>query len=233
MISRIVALNQSANSKPGFFHPLCQGASPQIGVDYKLRLMRLHRITTCAGVSACVAIAANLWPCLARFVSGDLGRLPTVGVCCGLFPHFGASCSVVALLITMSTTDCAGITHLFLSVWRVLSLASDYIIAVFGGAVKHYLSFNKRGATAFQVLLPRQLFTYFMAACPFGPTGYSGLSLNTNIYIVSPLVSSRSIIKPNFTFSFWPSSAIVLPSKSERLNQSAKPGLVLLLLRGK
>jgi hypothetical protein len=61
----------------------------------------------------------------------------------------------------MSTTDGAGITHLFVLSVEVFSLASDYIIASFGSAVNHYLSFNRRGATAFQVLQPRQLFTYF------------------------------------------------------------------------
>lgn len=49
----------------------------------------------------------------------------------------------------------------FSPVYGVLSLASDYIIARLGCAVNHYLSFNKRGATTFQVLLPRQLSTYF------------------------------------------------------------------------
>ena len=137
------------------------------------------------------------------------------------------------ILVTISTPYGAVPTHLFCLSVGVLSLASDYIIASFRSAVNHYLSFNKRGATAFQVLQPRQLFTYFMAACRFGPTGYSGLSLNTYFIFVSPLVSSRSIIKPDFTFSSWPSSAIVLPSKSERLPQWARPELALPLSHGK
>ena len=110
--------------------------------------------------------------------------------------------------------------------WGVLSLASDYIIARLGCAVNHYLSFDKRGATAFQVLLPRQLSTYFatwLRSILPRARWDSWLSLNPFITFYSPLV---------VTFAFWPSSAIVLPSKSERLPQWAKPGLAWPLSHG-
>ena len=123
--------------------------------------MALYDFAACAGVSACVAITANLWLGFAGCVSGDLLPRITVGVCPSLFLHCGTVCLVVSLFITMSTMDGAGITHLFVLSVEVFSLASDYIIASFGSAVNHYLSFNRRGATAFQVLQPRQLFTYF------------------------------------------------------------------------
>ena len=126
--------------------------------------MLLHGITACAGVATCIAIAANLWSRLLERVSGDLLRRITVGVVCGFSPHFGTRRFVVPLLITMSTMDRAGITHLFSLSVKVFSLASDYIIASFGSAVNRYLSFNRRGATAFQVLQPRQLFTSFVRA---------------------------------------------------------------------
>ena len=120
----------------------------------------------------CVAIAANLWLCLAVKDSLILASKITLGVFRPGFSKFGAACSIVPGGVTITAPYGSAVTHVFVLSLEGFSLASDYIIAVFWGAVKHYLSFNKRGAIVFQRLLPRQLFTYFTAAYPFGPTGY-------------------------------------------------------------
>jgi hypothetical protein len=232
MIARVVDADQSANSHSSFLHPLYHSVAPQNGIARKSDLMALYDFAACAGMSACVAIAANLWLGFARFNLRDLLRLIAVGVCPGLFSHFGTICLVVSLFIAMSTMDCAGITHLFSLSVKVFSLASDYIIASFGSAVNHYLSFNRRGATAFQVLLPRQLFTYFagvVGTSPLSPLVFR-IVIEYLLYICFTPCIFNPVIGPNFTSSFWLSSAIVLQSNKVRLNQSAKPELALLLL---
>ena len=123
--------------------------------------MLFGTITACAGVSRCVAVAANLWLCLAVKDSLPLATLVSCGVLLPGFSQIGAACLVVPALVTISASYGSIVTHVFTLPLGGSSLASDYIIASFGSAVNHYLSFNKRGATAFQVLLPRQLFTYF------------------------------------------------------------------------
>ena len=110
-------------------------------------------------MSRCVAITANLWLCLAVKDSLPLATAITGGIFFPRFPQCGTTGFVVSLFVTNAASDCSVVTHVFTLPLGGSSLASDYIIASFGSAVNHYLSFNKRGATAFQVLLPRQLFT--------------------------------------------------------------------------
>ena len=161
IIGSVVTSDQCARTESSITHPLHQRLAPEIQVHLKLCFVLLRAFTTCASVSSCIAITANLWLCLAGKDSLPLATLVTCGVLLPRFLQFRTTGFVVSLFVTNAASDCPVVTHVFTLPLGGSSLASDYIIASFGSAVNHYLSFNKRGATALQVLLPRQLFTQF------------------------------------------------------------------------